>query len=202
MGNLPETATRLVFRWTYTGQWGCNVDDVTVAVPFTKEITAHGTNDNPSGWYLIASPLYHNTPVSNVSHMTDNQFDLYRFNQAPTMTSEGEYLEWENYQVHEFDLGSGIGYLYANSGNVTLTFIGDAYEDINNEYDKAIQLRKTDNNPDANMRGWNLVGNPYGRFNAYIDRDFYVMNPDGNEIVPSGDRNYIEPMEGVFVLAQ
>ena len=186
------------------GEWS-DIFEFTTPVPsFTKEILAHSTGEETSGWYLIASPLYLSIPVDAVDQMTDNEFDLYRFNQAPTANGEGQYLEWENYKSHteDFLIESGIGYLYANSGNVTLTFTGYAYEDISNEHDKAIQLKKTDDNPDANMSGWNLVGNPYGRINAYIDREFYVMNPDGNDIVPSGERNYIEPMEGVFVLAQ
>ena len=183
-----------------------DIFEFTTPVPFfTKEILAHSAEgEEMSGWYLIASPLYNSVYVNEVSHITDNEFDLYRFNQAPTMNNEGEYLEWENYKKHtaDFLIESGIGYLYANSGNVTLTFTGYAYEDISNEYDKAIQLKKTDDNPDANMHGWNLVGNPYGRINAYIDREFYVMNPEGNDIVPSGERNYIEPMEGAFVYAE
>ena len=206
--SIPSGA-RLAFRWNHNNSWySAFIDNVCVKVDaetaFTKEILAHSTGEETSGWYLIASPLYSSISVNAVDQMTDNEFDLYRFNQAPTANGEGQYLEWENYKSHteDFLIESGIGYLYANSGNVTLTFTGYAYEDISNEHDKAIQLKKTDDNPDANMRGWNLVGNPYGRINAYIDREFYVMNPDGNDIVPSGERNYIEPMEGVFVLAQ
>jgi hypothetical protein len=43
------------------------------------------------------------------------------------------------------------------------------------------------------------VGNPYNQ-TTYLDRDFYVMNADGNEIM-AAQRNYIMPMEGVFVVA-
>ena len=51
----------------------------------------------------------------------------------------------------------------------------------------------------ANFAGWNLVGNPYNQ-NATIDREFYVMNSDGTEIMPA-EEDGIEPMQGVFVVA-
>jgi hypothetical protein len=109
-------------------------------------------------------------------------------------------LEWENWKAegehNHFDLEPGKGYLYANSGNVELTFTGVPYS---GEEDMSITLSKTNDNPDTDMRGWNLVGNPYS-VNAYINHEFYVMNSDGNDIV-TPNRNYIEPMEGAFVLA-
>ena len=59
-----------------------------------------------------------------------------------------------------------------------------------------VTLKKTG---DAETAGWNLVGNPFNQ-TAYINRDFYVMNDDGSEII-AAERNYIMPMEGVFVVA-
>ena len=43
------------------------------------------------------------------------------------------------------------------------------------------------------------MGNPYD-VTAYIDRDFYVMREDGEEIIP-GNGNAIAPMQGIFVIA-
>ena len=168
---------------------------------FTKEITAHS---GTAGWHLIASPLAEPISPATVGGMITDElgsaasaetatYDLYYFDQ----TGGNNEKEWKNYRQSEFNLESGTGYLYASKNGTTLTFTGEPY---NSEDDKVIQLSKTDNNPDESMRGWNLVGNPY-TVKAYPRRDFYVMNPDGNDIV-TPERNYIEPMEGAFVYAE
>ena len=207
-GLTPETLYEVKVQGIcddFTTPWSWTDSFTTTEVTtYTKTINAYPDESQSDGWYLIASPIALSIPVSEVGYMTDNQFDLYRFNQAPAVNSEGAYLEWENYKSHttDFLIESGIGYLYANSGNVTLTFTGDAYDNVS-EYNKSIPLSKTDanGNPNEKMRGWNLVGNPYS-VKAYLDCDFYVMNPEGSEIIASDDRNYIEPMEGAFVLAE
>jgi hypothetical protein len=43
------------------------------------------------------------------------------------------------------------------------------------------------------------VGNPFSH-TAYIDRDFYVLNANGTEL-EAANRNYVEAMEGIFVIA-
>ena len=157
---------------------------------FTKDIVGHGES---SGWYLIASPLDGVVEVDKVTHMKDNSFDLYRFNQA----AENEWENWksqENNNGHyHFALEPGRGYLYANSEDVTLTFIGKPYNG-----DGVVTLSKTNG---ADFAGWNLVGNPFAE-TAYIqdDHSFYTMNNDGSSLVPSTSTS-IEAMEGIFVLA-
>ena len=47
---------------------------------------------------------------------------------------------------------------------------------------------------------WNLVGNPFAD-TAYVDHDFYVMNALGSEII-AAERDYVNPMEGIFVKAE
>ena len=158
--------------------------------PFTKDVVAYGGNDNPGGYYLVASPVGTVSP-ENVSNMTSNNYDLYRFNQSLEN-------EWENWKQtgdhHHFNLERGKGYLYANSGDVTLSFTGIPVE--GDTYD--VTLVKDGN---ADLPGWNLVGNPFAKI-AYIDRPFYVMNAGTEIIVASAvSRNYIEPMEGIFVVA-
>ena len=54
--------------------------------------------------------------------------------------------------------------------------------------------------PAADFAGWNLVGNPLPEI-AFIDRDFYVMNGDRDEIV-AAEGNTVELMEGIFVIAE
>ena len=157
---------------------------------YTKDITAYTSGEN-DGWYLIASPIGTVNPENVDNMISESDFDLYRFNQAVD-------LEWENWKDDEhsnyhFNLEPGRGYLYANSEDVTLTFIGTPYSD-NGE----VSLTYSEDNPDENLRGWNLVGNPFG-VTAYIDREsFYVMNDGGSEII-AAERSYVEPMEGIFV---
>ena len=154
----------------------------------SKAITGYG--DGNDRWVLIASPVGTVNP-EDVNHMFDNTYDLYRFNQAAD-------LEWENYKQEEgnhyhFNLEVGRGYLYANSHDVTLVFLGTPYSG-NGE----VTLNKT---ADSRLEGWNLVGNPFTA-TAYIadGRSFYVMNDEGSDIEPT-ERNSIAPMEGIFVLA-
>jgi hypothetical protein len=147
---------------------------------FTKEINAYTES---GGYYLLAVPLTEVDP-GDVEYMLDNVYDLYEYDEA-------EELEWRNYKGQAFNLQLGKGYLYANSEDVSLTFTGTP-----NSANCVVTLSKTGN---AGTAGWNLVGNPFNQ-NAYINRDFYVMNVDGSEIV-AAQRNYILPMEGVFVVA-
>ncbi len=147
---------------------------------FTKEINAYTES---GGYYLLAVPLTEVDP-GDVEYMLDNVYDLYEYDEA-------EELEWRNYKRHAFNFQLGKGYLYANSGDVTLTFTGTP-----NSANCTVTLSKTGN---AETAGWNLVGNPFNQ-TTYLNRDFYVMNAAGNEIM-AAQRNYIMPMEGVFVVA-
>ena len=125
---------------------------------------------------------------------TAAHYDLYRFNQAVE-------LEWENYKatnsigqpLHPDFTGlvNGRGYLYAHSTDTTLTFSGAPY--IGNG---EVTLSKTNG---VEFAGWNLVGNPFAT-TAFVDRDFYVMNSTGTEIV-AAEGSSVEAMEGIFVVA-
>jgi hypothetical protein len=72
-----------------------------------------------------------------------------------------------------------------------LNFTGTPYNG-----DGSVILHKTG---EGEMAGWNLVGNPFNEI-AYIDREFYVMSADGSRI-ELAQRNYVLPMEGIFVVA-
>ena len=158
------------------------------ATTFTKDIIAHTDN---GGWYLIASPVAEAVTPTAQNGFLANEYDLYRFNQSAN-------LEWENWKAegehYHFNLEAGRGYLYANSGDVTLTFVGTPHAatepaEVPLAYD-----------PAADFAGWNLVGNPLPGI-AFIDRDFYVMNGDRDEIV-AAEGNTVELMEGIFVIAE
>ena len=196
----------LTFVWTDENGYGTNKKPVVFnfltssTTTFTKEITGYGNGNG--NWYLIASPLVDETNPENIGGMLNNSYDLYRFNQAPAPTiMEDEtikYLEWENWKQSgehcHFNLEHGKGYLYANSGDVTLTFSGTAYSG-NGE----VMLMRNDDET-THFKGWNLVGNPYGQ-TAYITKSFYRMNPEGTAISATTSTGAIEAMEGIFVIA-
>ena len=201
----PSATYQIAFEMTDGYGYGVGIDDVVIeeAPTYTKTITGYGTGTG--NWYLIASPLADNVDPTTVGMITDNlgatatsetsTYDLYRFDQTQSD-------EWRNYRSATFNLANGTGYLYANKNDVTLTFAGLPYSGNS----KVVTLS---NNPGDNtttqLAGYNLVGNPF-TVNAYIgDRDFYVMN-NGTEIiladrVAEGAAEYIEPMEGIFVIA-
>ncbi len=151
------------------------------SLTFTKEINAY-TNDG--GYYLLSFPTSEVSP-EEVEHMFDNIYDLYAFDECQSQ-------EWINYKAENFSLEPGKGYLYANSQDVTLSFNSTLYNGSGE-----VTLFKT---VEAANAGWNLVGNPFA-VTAYLDRDFYVMNADGSEII-AAERDYIAPLEGVFVVAE
>ena len=158
------------------------VKDDETEYEFFTDITGYGNSDG--GYYLIASPVDDVNPES-VNHMLDNNYDLYAFDQA-------EAEEWRNYKTNAFNLASGAGYLYANSNGITLGFAGTPYSgngEITLTYDE-----------NAGFAGWNLVGNPFGQV-AYIERDYYTMNEDGDELI-TGEGNAIAAMQGIFVVAE
>ena len=154
---------------------------------FTKVINGYSEGQGiNNGWYLIASPLEKAFVPSIENGFLNNNYDLYAFDQNPA-----DGMEWRNYEANAFDLEAGQGYLYANSEDVTLIFPGTPYNGSGE-----VTLSKTDG---AEFSGWNLVGNPFTE-TAFIDREFYIMNDDGSEII-AAEENSIAPMEGVFVIA-
>ncbi len=159
----------------------------------TKEIIAYSEGQGvTNGWYLIASPLDNAFVPSTENGFLNNTYDLYRFNQSAES-------EWENWKSHannddhyHFDLEPGKGYLYANSGNVTLMFCGTPYSG-----NGQVSLKKTD---DAPLGEWNLIGNPFNATATIGTKPFYRMNEYRTEIIAS-DNPSIEAMEGIFVQA-
>ena len=194
-----------------TGEWHLETWDGEneVVLAFTSSTTSGiDLTLNVNQWYLISSPVG-TVGVANVNAMRDNTYDLYYFNQAPEIV-DGIGLEWINYRPEdaatnpEFEpqfteLVAGQGYLYANSGDgeqttVTLTFPGSAYEGE----EVSVTLDRSTDNPDRNMWGWNLVGNPFNAQGA-IELPFYRMIE--GVLMPDVCTGAIEPMEGVFVKA-
>ncbi len=160
---------------------------------FKKNIIGRTTG----GYQLIASPIGDVAPANDVTNMTANNFDLYRYNANAT-------LQWENYKQegehYHFNLDPGRGYLYANSETVDLVFMGAEYS--------GNALEVTLNAKSANgFQNWNLVGNPFAEI-AHITAQGHTLNyytvgvKDGqtNQYIPATNTS-IQPMEGVFVIA-
>ncbi len=193
------------YVWQVTGD-GC--DNWSAPAYFTtlegyiKHIIGYNsTEGNGANFYLIASPIGEVEPAKvailpdGANNMVSGDYDLYYFDQA-------RELEWITYKEGGeafnpgFNLVRGKGYLYANSETVDLVFAGQAYTGSGN-----VTLTTTGEATGLDFPTWNLVGNPFAK-TAYIDRDYYVMNTDGNEIItPNRPEDGIQAMEGCFVIA-
>ena len=152
-----------------------------------KGITAYtaGAKDH---YYFIASPLVNNSERTKVTNLTENNYDLYWFDQT-------QALEWQNFKVFaNKKLNTGEGYLYANSGNITLGFANTLNSSVG-----AVSLVYDElHMPD--FVGWNLIGNPF-TYKAYIGRSYYRMNTEGTGLITANASDIINVCEGVFVLA-
>jgi hypothetical protein len=179
---------------------GSNVGVGLIAI-CKSSLDINGHSGNAGNWYLIASPLTQDIAPTAINGLVaaNDLYDLYRFNQNPTVTNEN-YLEWENYKIHsnDFVLENGKGYLYASQASTTLYFNGEC----NTGDTKTVDLDYSGTNPDENMRGWNLVGNPFTTV-AYADHSYFVMDGNGTSIVaePVSSSTAINPFTGVFVQA-
>jgi uncharacterized repeat protein (TIGR02543 family) len=159
-----------------------------------KAITGYGTGN--SGWQLIASPMADAVTPTASNGFLANTYDLYYFDQ----TGGDNGKEWKNYKAHCNDavnpfnaLVSGKGYLYANSGNVTLIFNGTPYSG-----NGQVTLTKTNG---YDFSGWNLIGNPFST-TATLDMPFYRMNSGGTALTAQVEaNNSVAAMEGMFVQA-
>ena len=107
-------------------------------------------------WYAIAAPTHDDgettLDVANVTGLLDADYDLFRYNEA-----DGT---WENQKASDgtaegfsaFD--PGRGYIYRRTTDATLTFTGTSNSD---NYSYTL----TGSCPDNNLKGFNLIGNPY-----------------------------------------
>ena len=173
----------------------------TISITPSYKLSINAYTSGADGWYLISSPIGTVSP-SNVINMTNNTYDIFRFNQNP-VENGGNYLEWENWEEpnsgsinhYHFNLEPGRGYLYANSADVTLNFVGTPYSG-----NGVVNLEYSTTNPDSRMWGWNLIGNPFGTA-ATVDKASYKMNDDRDGFVSQLENASVGAMEGVFVQA-
>ena len=181
----------LAFKYEGNNAHGWYVDDVQVVAlkNFTKEIAGYGQSSG--GYYLIASPVSNAVTPTTANGFITNAYDLYYFDQAVA-----DSLEWINFKDGTdggYNIVNGTGYLYASADDTELIFAGTPYEG-----NGVVALAYSEG---AHFPGWNLVGNPFN-VTAYPGRPFYVMNPDGRADIIAATGNSVEPMEGIFVVAE
>ncbi len=158
-----------------------------VKATIQKNISAYSQN---GGWYFIASPMSTSVTPSESNGLLNGSYDLYLFD-------ETEELEWRNYKANAFTtIENTLGYLYANSDDVTLAFAGTLVPSDNNVELTGLSASGT------HFNQWNLIGNPFP-CNAYLGdgQAFYKMNDAGDEIESVVAGTAIAPMEAVFVEA-
>ena len=121
-------------------------------------------------WHAIGSPMHDGTgsngqlTVSNVDHLTNVDYDLFRYNEATST--------WENQKTHGFELERGRGYIYRRAAAATLTFIGQPHTG-----DVEVALTATPGAGD--LKGFNLISNPYTKAVVYAE-SHYTLNTDGS----------------------
>ena len=157
-----------------------------VKATFKKEIEAYQEATGNDGYYLIANP----TNETTVTNLASNNYDLYTFDPA----GDGNGNEWINKHSSPA-VANGTGYLYANSGDVTLQFAGA----LNPAGSTVIELTYAGAGEGIDFRGFNLIGNPFA-CNAYVSGyNFYTMV--GGELQTAVSSATIAPCEGFFVEA-
>ena len=155
-------------------------------------VAGYGESPN-AGWKFIASPIAGSIAATTVDNIfSATQYDLYYFDQC-------EALEWRNYKYEPFELENGQGYLYATKEDETLIFRGT----YNEAETQNVPLVYMESNPATDMRGWNLIGNPF-TMPAYVDRSYYIMNEEGTAIEPVAVSEWapIPACNGVMVKAE
>ena len=148
-----------------------------------------------NGWYAISAYTHDDNQTQNYSLSlgnveglipttteTDVFYDLFRYDE--------ESATWENQKTANNGTGftsleAGRGYIYRRSEGTTLTFNGTPNE---GGFTSSYTITKSSACPDANLKGFNLIGNPYqhpiqkGRDfdnQSNLADGFYTLKPDG-----------------------
>ena len=122
------------------------------------------------GWYTLAFPMA-NPDLAQTNILTAN-YDLYAYDEAAD-------LEWVNQKAHQddFDFNSGSGYLYAHNPSFVVRMSGTLNS---GNYTETVDLSY--GNSLANMRGFNLLGNPtahdigFTKSGSVSDGYYYLNN--------------------------
>lgn len=156
-----------------------------------RTIQAYTPNDS-DGWYTIATP-FTTTTYDPTNALTTTNYDLFAYDESATGA------EWRNYKAANFILATGHGYLYAHNPTTTLRMTGTLN---NGDYSNTVDLGYDNNN--ADIRGFNLLGNPtahdinFTKTVQVSDGYYYVENGSSLTYVAS---NTVPAGRGFFVKA-
>ena len=147
------------------------------------------------GWYTIASPVDH----ANTSLVTNGNYDLYSYDEKNML--------WLNQKkpannITGFD--EGEGFLYANAAVQALRFAGNM-----KATDEQVTVPLSYQSSNENLKGFNLVGNPFTRNLNYGDitlggapLTIYYSVEDGTQLEAHNiSTTPIKPGQGFMVQA-
>ena len=176
-GSVAEVANITIGTGSLTIADGAQfVHNNAVNATLQRDITGYGNDPNVAdGWYLIASPV----DKLSTSAVATAPYDLYMYNEpnAYWYSNTGAAAPFNT-------LSRGIGYLYANANDMTLNFEGSMI--ATNTTNIMIDLDYT-GALDDDVRGFNLVGNPFTR--NLVDGDITIQdegNPNAYYITEGG----------------
>lgn len=167
-----------------------------------------GYGDSSAGGYHLLAPPTHDYST-DVDGMTEGDYDLYEFTEAPT-----DGLEWRNFKAQSFWLfnNNESGYLYANSTDRVLAFNGESNMTASGA--TSYSIVSVINDVASFTSGWRIFGNT-STANAYVDfgdiyndddgnfvpaiSNFYKMNDAGDGFTLFKDYVEVAPGEAVFV---
>ncbi len=211
LGGWPEECVYTVYDVTgevlFSGEGAMNED-----VLYTVNCNGGGIPINANSWYAISAPKHDEEVASSLSignvdglvpTETGVAYDLFRYNEAAA--------KWEN-QKESTTTGSlaagfntldcGRGYIYRSSASTVLTFDGNPYT---GELSEVQSL--TSSCSDADLKGFNLIGNPYQHSiykgedfdeDELLDAGYYSLNRDGSWLAHL-DSDPIKVGQGVLV---
>ncbi|MBR5910939.1 MAG: C10 family peptidase [Bacteroidales bacterium] len=162
-----------------------------------KEVAAYTPNSS-DGWHLIGYPFAENGMVDDMANLTANEYDLYYYDE-PT-----HYWKNQKHTANNFtELTAAKGYLYANSGPVSLGLKGTL-----NAGNATVSLPLDYTAKAGRLKGFNLVGNPFAHnvtsfTGTNVATKVYRMNEtkDGLIVSTIDEDNPLMPGEGFFVKA-
>lgn len=172
-------------------------------VKVEKEIAGHGGTNG--GWYAISSPMANEINNTYYNYLITEDYDLYYYNES----------KWYWYNFKEstnnfkyFNLGQG--YLYANSNDNTIISVG--VPRMKNTV--SVSVSYTDDTPNNNpqnynLRGFNLIGNPFTfdigwdaiSSDGILADGYYTLGTDGTWAAKTSNSEPIKVGMGILVQA-
>lgn len=169
-------------------------EDASVSATIKRSVKG---NAKAAEWEAFASTI--NNPAIGSTNLITGTYDLYMYDEAATGA------EWRNYKANTgafANLANSRGYLYRNAATMDITITGS----LNTSDISTYTLSR--NSGDANIIGFNFVGNPYQMeiykgvaiSNEYLETGYYVLENGGWAV--KDDNVAIAPGAGILVQAK